>query len=120
MLASNRLRHRSTIVVLCALAALVIIIAYQWSEVRDELVLIVQPRYRVTQINSADGLMTVEGVNEGFVVRCHDLCSSFVPGGKYSMLYRGGTLEFRSKGAVRELEIIEIRVKPATVPGGMG
>jgi hypothetical protein len=107
-------------VLLCALAVFGIIFAYRWKYIRDELLLIVQPRYRVTQISPADGLMRVEGINESFVVRCHDLCGSFVAGRKYPMLYRGATLEFRLKGAIRELEIVEIQVKPPTLPGGMG
>jgi hypothetical protein len=121
MAASARVRRRNTLVLLCALAALGIVFAYKWrKEIRDELLLLLQPGYRVLEVNSADGLMTVEGVSEDFVVRCQDLCRSFVVGGKYPMLYRGDSLEFRHKGAFREFEIVEIRVKPPTVPGGMG
>lgn len=106
---------------LCALAAFGIASTYRWrSELRDGLLLTLQPRYRVLEINIPDELMTVEGVNEGFVVRCHDSCLNFVVGEKYPMLYRGTTLEFRSQGAVHEFEIVEIRVKPPAVPGGMG
>jgi hypothetical protein len=108
-------------VLLCALAALGIPSAYRWrSELRDKLLLVLQPRYRVLQIDLADGLMTVEGVNEAFVVRCQDVCHDFVVGEKYRMLYRGNTLEFRHKAAVREFEIVEIRTKPPAVPGGLG
>lgn len=106
--------------VLCALVALAVVCVYRWRKgLRDELLLALQPRYRVLQIDPVGGLMTVEGVNEGFVVRCQDLCHSFMLGGRYAMLYRGNALEIRHQGAVRELEIVEIRVKPPALPGGM-
>ena len=120
MWASDRVRRRNTMVLLCALATLGIA-SYRWrNELRDELLLLLQPRYRVLEISVPDGLMTVEGVNEGFVVRCQDQCRNFLVGKKYPMLYRGSTLEFRHKGAVHEFEIVEIRIKPPAVPGGMG
>jgi len=104
-----------------ALAALAIGSAYKWRDpLSDELLLLLQPRYRVLQVNFPDKLMTIEGVSETFVVRCQDMCHGFVVGEKYRMLYRGNTLEFRQKGAVHEFEIVEIRIKPPAVPGGMG
>ncbi len=102
------------------LAAVLALIVWWKHGLREELILILQPAYRVTEIDSSNRLMTVEGVSEAYVVHCRDLCNSFVVGGKYSMLYRGSTLEYRRDGRRFEMEIQEIRTKPAAVPGGMG
>lgn len=99
----------------------VIGIALWWNHgLRDWLIRILQPDYRVTAVDAAQQTMTVEGVSEAFVVRCHDLCRNFSAGSKVSMLYRGDNLEYRNHGRAVAFEIIEIRVKPPTVPGGMG
>ena len=118
---SNRLKRQNAITWLCVLVVLVFVVGFVWSgALRDEIVLLLQPRYRVSKIDSAGGTMTMEGINQALVVRCQNLCNSFVVGGEYPMLYRGSTLEFRRNGKTTELEIIEIHVKPAAVPGGMG
>jgi len=118
---SNCLKRRNAIALLCALIMLGLALVFLWSDdLHDELILLLQPPYRVTQVDAKGGTMTVEGVNEAFVVRCHDQCGSFTVGRKYAMLYHGSTLEFRSKGTKLAFEITEIHVKPPAVPGGMG
>jgi hypothetical protein len=93
---------------------------WQRASFEDQLVLFLQPDYRVTQMDTNKRLMTVEGVSESFVVQCQEACAFFVAGGKYRMLYRGNFLEFRKDGRKLKFEIIEIRVKPPAVPGGLG
>ena len=78
---------------------LAVVMGFLWKDtLGDELLLLLQPPYRANQVDPIAGTMTMEGVSEVFVVRCHDLCKSFVVGGRYPMLYRGSTLEFRSQG----------------------
>ncbi|HZQ69160.1 MAG TPA: hypothetical protein VFA68_11630 [Terriglobales bacterium] len=115
------LSGRRAIALCCGLIGLGLAAVYWWrADLYDELVLLLQPPYRVIQIDAGQGTLTLEGARENFVVRCHELCGSFVVNGKYSMLYRGAALEYRGNGKRNELEIVEIRVKPPALPGGMG
>jgi hypothetical protein len=106
---------------ICVLIVFVLGFAMWWRNgLRDELVLLLQPPYRVTQIDSTQRTMTVEGVTEAFQVRCQNICGSFKVGNKYPMLYRGASLEFRRNGQRFQLEIVGIQMKPPALPGGLG
>ena len=63
--------------------------------------------------------MTLQGVNETFTVRCGDACSSFQPGRKYRMLYRGKVLEYKGKKRWLQFPILQQHVD-FTVEGGRG
>jgi hypothetical protein len=87
---------------------------------REEIILFLQGDFRVTKINQQDKTMTLTRRRETLIVNCASVCGLFRVGKKYSMMNRGGVLEFKSGKGKLELPIIEQHLEFEKLPGGQG
>lgn len=96
-------------------------IAYWWRNGgREQVILFLQADFRVTNIDEPHETMTVTRPGETVVVSCSGVCDFFRVGKKYSMMNRGGALEFKSRKRTLELPILEQHLEFEKPPGGQG
>jgi hypothetical protein len=96
-------------------------IAYWWRHGGEEqLILFLQADFRVAQIDPQKATMTLTRPGETLVVSCAEACDFFRIGKKYSMMNRGGVLEFKSAKRKLELPILEQHLEFEKPPGGQG
>lgn len=95
--------------------------AYWWRNGgREQLFLFLQSDFRVTHIDRQNDTMTLTRPGETVVVACAGVCDFFRIGKKYSMMNRGGVLEFKSAKRKLELPILEQHLEFEKIPGGQG
>jgi hypothetical protein len=87
---------------------------------REEIILFLQGDFRVAKINQQDKTMTLTRRRETLLVNCAGVCDLFRVGKKYSMMNRGGVLEFKSGKRKLELPIIEQHLEFEKLPSGQG
>jgi hypothetical protein len=87
---------------------------------REQVLLALQPDFRVTQIDQQKKTMIVARVQETLLVSCDNWCDMFIVGKSYPMLDRGGVLEFRKKRQRIELPVLQEHVEFEMPPGGHG
>jgi hypothetical protein len=96
-------------------------IAYWWHHGgREQVILFLQADFRVTHIDQQNGTMTLTRPGETLIVSCAAACDFFRIGKKYSMMNRGGVLEFKSASRKLELPILEQHLEFEKPPGGQG
>jgi hypothetical protein len=95
--------------------------AYWWRNGgREQLFLFLQADFRVVQIDPQKGTMTLTRPRETLIVNCAGACDLFKIGKKYSMMNRGGVLEFKGAKRKFELPILEQHLEFEKPPGGQG
>jgi hypothetical protein len=100
---------------------LVGVAAYWWGNGGEEqLILFLQADFHVAQIDQQKGTMTLTRPGETLIVSCAGVCNFFRIGKKYSMLNRGGVLEFKTAKRKLELPILEQHLEFEKPPGGQG
>ncbi len=107
---------------LVAFGALAIVVLLLWWHRggRDQLVLALQPQFQVIQIDTIKNTMTLHRLNQTYVVNCAMDCQNFSAGKSYSMLDRGGILQFKLNGRMVLLRIVQEHIDFDTVTGGRG
>lgn len=117
---SQRRTHRWAIFCLVFLI-LAAGITYWWRDGgRERVILFLQADFRVTNIDQVNGTMTLTRPGETVIVSCAGACDLFRIGKKYSLMNRGGVLEFKSAKRKVELPILEQHVEFEKLPGGQG
>jgi len=87
---------------------------------KERMLLLLQPGFTVTGIDRLAQTLTLSRVQENLVVSCGTRCDFFEVGKRYSMLRRGGALEFTTKGEKVLLPILREHFDFETPPGGHG
>ncbi len=101
-------------------AAIVLAIPRFRSEARYRIELLLQPSFEAKSVDLPNKTMTLQRMNETYVVRCGEDCDRFRAGRKYGMVNRGGLLEVRQGGRKIEMPIIHQHIDFNTVTGGKG
>ncbi len=110
-------RQSLIIVVLVFLLAAGLI--YRWRvSLWEQMILFLQSDFKVVIIDPQAKNMTLTRPGETLLVDCEDVCSMFKVGKKYSLMDRGGVLEFKRGGSKLELPIIEQHLEFEKMPGG--
>jgi hypothetical protein len=96
-------------------------IAYWWHNGgREKIILFLQDDFRVTNIDQPNRTMRLTRPGEIVIVSCDGACDFFRVGEKYSMMNRGGVLEFKSRKRRLELPILEQHLEFEKPPGVQG
>jgi hypothetical protein len=83
---------------------------------RADLVLWLEPSFRVTAVDLSKKQMTLQRENHRYVVDCAAVCTSFGVGKSYRLQERGGVMKYRGI----EFRILEEQIQFQTGPGGHG
>lgn len=101
--------------------ALVLEIAHWWlNGGHEQVVLALQPDFRVIGVDHQTKTMTLSRAHESFVVNCNDSCDLFRLDRKYPMFVRGSMLEYSRGSKKIKLQVMQEHVDFETPPGGHG
>ena len=115
-----RLLPRSLILCLAVMALAVEIIHWWQNGGQEQLLLVLQPNFTVTQVDSQAKTVTLSRVQESWIANCDRWCDVFAVGKKYPMFNRGSLLEYRRNGQKITLPVLREHVNFGTPPGGHG
>ena len=84
----------------------------------SDLLLLLEPGFLVLEVRSPT--MVLQQANHRYTLRCDESCGIFVKGKRYRARKRGSVLEYRVKGQIIALPILEEQIFFPTQPGGLG
>jgi|SRR5581483_1391360 len=114
-------RKRQLLIVVAIVLLLAGGLVYRWRiALWEQTMLFLQSDFRVVTIDPQAKNMTLTRPGETLLVDCEDVCSLFKLGKKYSLMDRGGVLEFKRGRNKLELPILEQHLEFEKMPGGRG